>query len=198
MLLSAEADFKVVGQASDGPQAIMLAEQLRPNIVVVDMLMPTLNGMEVTYQIRQRLPGTHVIVLSMHDDESYVMNALKNGANGYVMKDSSAADLVQAVRAVAAGRRFLSPSLNERAIQAYINQGLTQGEDTPHPHSRLTNREREILHLTLKSLSAAEIGRQLSISVRTVETHRAHLLHKLGLRSVDELPEYARKHKLII
>jgi two-component system, NarL family, response regulator NreC len=196
MLLSAQLDFKVVGQASDGPQAIQMAERLRPNIVVVDMLMPSLSGLEVTSQIRQRLPDTRVIVLSMHDDESYVVTALKNGASGYVLKDSSAADLVQAVRATSAGKRFLSPSLTERAIQAYINQGLSKSEGEAAEYSRLTNREREVMHLSIKGMSAGEIGRYLSISTRTVETHRAHLMHKLGLHSQEELLAYSIKHNI--
>lgn len=194
MLLGAQPDFTVVGQAADGLEAVALAERLRPNVLIVDMLMPGLSGMDVTCQVRQRLPETRVVVLSMHADESYVLSALQNGANAYVLKDSSAADLVQAVRAAMAGQRFLSPVLTERAIQAYINQ---RQETEDNEYSALTNREREVLHLSVEGLTAGEIGKRLSISVRTVETHRAHLMHKLGLHSQEELVAFARKQKLI-
>ena len=149
MLLSAQPDLTVVGQAADGLQAIQMAERLRPTVAVVDMVMPGLNGSEVVYQIRQRLPETRVVVLSMHNDESYVLTALQYGANGYVLKDSSASDLVQAVRAAAAGQRFLSPSLAERAIQAYIQHGKSQSAAEENEYHRLTTREREVMQLSL-------------------------------------------------
>jgi two-component system response regulator NreC len=194
MLLSSQPDFKVIGQAADGLDTVAQAERLHPNVIVVDMLMPGLSGMDVTYQVRQRLPDTRVVVLSMHDDEGYVLTALQNGANGYVLKDSSAADLVQAIRAAVAGQRFLSPVLTERAIQAYINRGQ---EKTSSDYETLTNREREIMHLSVEGLSSPEIARRLSISARTVETHRAHLMHKLGLHSQDDLVAFARSNKII-
>lgn len=194
MLLEAQPDFKVVGQAIDGLEVITLTEQLQPDVVVLDMIMPGLNGIDATYQIKQRLPRCRVVVLSMHDDESYVLNVLRCGANGYVLKDSSAADLVQAVRAAMAGQRFLSPPLTERAIQAYINK--TQS-DSSNSYHILTNREREVLHLSAEGFSASEIAERLSISIRTVETHRSNLMHKLGLNSQNKLIEFAKKHKII-
>ncbi len=193
MLLSSQPDFNVVGQAANGLEAIALTERLRPNILIVDMLMPGLTGMDVTCQVRQRFPNTKVIVLSMHDDESYVITALQSGATGYVLKDSSTADLVQAVRSAMVGQRFLSQPIAERAIQAYINQPQVKENN----YSELTAREREVLHLSVDGLPASAIARQLSISVRTVETHRAHLMHKLGLHSQEELVAYARQHKII-
>jgi two-component system, NarL family, response regulator NreC len=193
MLLSAQPDFQVIGQAADGLQAVALAERLCPNIVIVDMLMPGLSGMDVVRQIKQRVPICQVIVLSMHDDESYVLTALQNGAIGYVLKDSSTADLVQAVRSAMAGQRFLSQPLTERAIQAYINQAQSSSGD----YLRLTNREREVLHLAAEGLTNPEIAKRLTISVRTVETHRAHLMHKLGARSQEELVAFAKRKKLI-
>jgi DNA-binding NarL/FixJ family response regulator len=197
VLLESHPDFKVVAQAADGHKALELAEQLRPTVMVVDMLMPGLNGLEVTRQVRKQLPETHVVVLSMHADESYVVTALRYGADGYVLKESSADDLVKAIRAATLGSRFLSSSLTERAIQSYITYGeATTSTGTTNRYNRLTSREREVLKLSLQGLSAAEIARLLVISIRTVETHRSHLMHKLGVHNQDELVEYARAHKL--
>jgi len=194
LLLENQPDIKVVGHAVDGLEAVAQAERLHPDVVVVDMLMPGLTGMDVTRQIKQRMPQCHVVILSMYDDESYVLNALREGASCYVLKESSADDLVQAVRAAFAGHRYLSPSLNERVIQTYITQTHTKETDT---YATLTNREREVLHLAAQGCTGPEIARRLSISPRTIETHRANLMHKLGLHSLMELVEYARKHKII-
>lgn len=195
MLLSCQPDFDIVGQATNGLEAVALAERLMPNILIVDMLMPGLSGMDVTCQVHQRLPDTKIIILSMYDEESYVRKALQNGASAYVLKDSSTADLVQAVRAVIAGQRFLSPRIAERAIQAYIDQADTAEEND---YDLLTNREKEVLHLSAEGLNAIEIAKRLTISVRTAETHRAHLMHKLRIHSQEELVAFARKHKIIL
>lgn len=194
-LLGNQPDFKVVGQAVNGLEAVALAERLNPDVVIIDIMMPGLSGVDVTYQIKQRQPNCRVIVLSMHDDESYVLNSLQNGASGYVLKESSTADLVQAVRLAMAGQRFLSPALSERAIQAYVLQAKTQSVGD---YNVLTQREREVLHLSAEGLTGSEIARQLSISVRTVETHRANLMHKLDLHSQAELAAYARKQGIIL
>lgn len=194
MLLSSQSDLHVIGQAANGLEAVALAERLRPNILIVDMLMPGLSGMDVTHRVHQLLPDTKIIILSMYDEESYVRTALQNGASAYVLKDSSTADLVQAVHAVIVGQRFLSPRIADRAIQAYINQTDSQDENE---YDLLTNREREVLHLSAEGLSAVEIAKQLTISVRTAETHRAHLMHKLGIHSQEELVAFARKQKII-
>jgi two-component system, NarL family, response regulator NreC len=193
-ILSSQPDFKVVGQANNGLEAIKLTEDLRPNVLIVDMMMPGLNGLDVTLQVKSRVPDCRVVVLSMYDDESYVVISLQNGASAYVLKASSATDLIQAVRAAAAGQRFLSPALNERAIQAYVShmENKITGE-----YTQLTNREREVLHLSAEGLSGPEIARRLTISVRTVETHRANMMHKLNLHSQVELIFYARKQGII-
>lgn len=193
MLLSSQSDFTVVGQAKDGLEAVALTERLQPDVVIIDILMPGLNGMDAASQIKQRCPGTKVIILSMHDDESYVLSALQNGASGYVLKESSAADLVQAVRFVMAGQRFLSPVLNERAINVYINQA----EYKRDAYTTLTNREREVLHLSAEGYNNPQIAERLSIGIRTVETHRANMLHKLGLHTQADLLAYARQRKII-
>jgi two-component system, NarL family, response regulator NreC len=194
MLLSAQPDFEVVAQAADGLETIEMAEKLHPDVVILDMLMPGLNGMDVTRQIIQRLPDSKVIILSMHDDESYVLSALQYGASGYVLKDSSTADLARSVRTAMSGQFFLSPSLAERAIQVYIKQTRQLRKDL---YEALTNREREVLKLSAEGLNGPQIAERLVISVRTVETHRANMMHKLGIRSQTELVEYAREHKII-
>ena len=194
MLLSSQPDFKVIGQAKDGLEAISLVERLRPDLVIMDMLMPGLNGLDAIIQIKQVLPECRVIILSLYEDESYVINALQYGANGYVLKDSSVTDLVQAVRYAMVGRRFLSQPLEERAINVYIQHAQTTQFDN---YNLLTNREREVLHLSAEGLSGPQIAARLSISPRTVETHRANLMHKLGLRSQEDLVNYAIIHKIL-
>jgi two-component system, NarL family, response regulator NreC len=183
-----------VGQALNGLEAVELAKHLRPDVVIVDILMPGLNGIDVTFQIKQHLPNCRVIILSMYDDESYVIEALQNGANGYVLKASSATDLVNAVRAALAGEHYLSPQLAERAFAAYIHQA--ENKDA-YKYNMLTNREREVLHLFVEGLIGSDVAKRLSISVRTVETHRNNLMRKLGLHSQRDLEAYARKQGII-
>jgi DNA-binding NarL/FixJ family response regulator len=195
-LLEAEPDCRVVGEADDGPAALDLVEQLKPDILVVDVIMPGLGGLEVTRQVRHRVPTTRVIVLSMHANEPYVLEALRNGAAAYVLKTTSTHTLVEAVREVAAGRRYLSPPLTERAIQVYTDQAqhATQAIDR---YDLLTTREREILHLAAEGLSNADIGERLHISPRTAETHRANIMRKLNLSSQSDLLKYALQRGLI-
>jgi len=194
VLLGNQADIKVVGQAANGLEAVTLAEQLRPDVVIVDMMMPGLSGLDVTHQIRQRLPLCRVIVLSMHDDERYVLDTLQSGASGYVLKDSSTKDLLEAIHTAMAGKVFLSPPLSERAIQAYIHK---MKNDAATEIRTLTYRESEVFHLYAEGLSGSEIAKRLSISIRTVETHRCNLMHKLDLHTQNELAAYARIQGLI-
>jgi DNA-binding NarL/FixJ family response regulator len=195
-LLEAEPDCEVIGEADDGPAALDLVERLKPDILLVDVMMPGLGGLEVTRQVSHRWPATRVIVLSMHSNEPYVLEALHNGAAAYVLKTTSTHTLVEAVREVAAGHRYLSPPLTERAIQAYTQQArqATQAIDR---YDLLTTREREILQLAAEGLSNADIGERLHISPRTAETHRANLLRKLGLNTQTELLKYALQRGLI-
>jgi len=193
LVLEAQPDLKIAGLAADGLEAVALAERLKPDLVIVDIQMPGLSGMDVIRQIKQRLPGCRMIVLSMYDEEEFVLGAMRQGAGGYVLKESSADDLVNAVRAVMRGERYLSPRLAERAIQMYLMQ-TTPAENH---YSTLTNREREVLHLSAEGLTQAEIGRRLCISPRTVEVHRANLMRKLGLRSQADLIQYAHQVKII-
>jgi len=194
-LLTMESDFAIVGEAGDGIETVRLAEQLKPHVAVVDLMMPSLNGLEVTRQITHRLPKTKVVLLSMHANEAYVLEALRNGASAYVLKDSSGADLVRAVREAVAGRRYLSPPLSEPAIQAYVDKTRNAGK--PDLYETLTAREREVLQQAAEGNTNAEIASRLFISPRTVETHRANLMHKLGLRSQTELVRYAIQRGLL-
>jgi DNA-binding NarL/FixJ family response regulator len=194
VLLEAEPDFHLVGEAGDGLEAVQMIERLRPDVLVLDLMMPGLSGIEVARQVSKRSPQTCVIILSMHANEAYVLEALRNGAVGYVLKDSSADELVQAVREVIAGRRFLSSPLSERAIDAYVNKA----QETPlDRYETLTAREREVLHLVAEGHTNAEIAERLSISSRTAETHRANMMRKLDLQSQTDLIRYALRRGII-
>lgn len=187
-LLRAETDFHVMAEAQDGLEVIELAEQLQPDVLVLDLMMPGLGGLEVTRLIRQRVPGTHVIILSMHADESYVFEALKNGAAGYILKDSTTSDLVQAIRAALAGERFLSPPLSDQGVEAYFNKAKGGELDR---YKTLTTRERQVLQLAAEGRTNAQIATRLTIGRRTVENHRANMMRKLKLRQQTELVRYA-------
>ncbi len=193
-LLSAEPDFLVVGEACDGLEAVELAERLKPLVVVLDVMMPGLSGLEAARQIKQRCPNAYIVFLSMHAREAYVVEALKKGAHAYVLKDSQASDLVKAVREVLAGHRYLSPPLSERSLQAYLRKIHTKTLDV---YETLTGREREVLHLTAEGHSSSEIGARLGISPRTVEIHRANMMRKLGIHSQTAVVRYAFQRGLL-
>ena len=193
-LLEKEADFQVIGEASDGIQTINLVTLLNPDAVILDMIMPGINGIEITRQIKKISSNTQVIILSMHANEAYVMETLKKGASGYVLKDSTGNDLVKAVREVIAGRRYLSPPLSERALERYIQISRNTGLDV---YEVLTDREREVLALAAEGFSNAEIAEKLSISQRTAEVHRFNLMHKTGLKNNAELIHYAIQQGII-
>lgn len=193
-LLEAEPDLTVAGEAADGLTAVHLVERVKPDVLVVDVMMPALNGLEVTRQVVRRSPDTRVIVLSMYSDESYVMEALKNGAAGYVLKSSTRSDLVQAIREVMAGERYLSAPLSARAIEAYVERA----KDTEvSAYDTLTSREREVLQLAAEGHTSAEIAARLSISPRTAETHRSAMMRKLGLRRQADLVRYALRRGVL-
>ena len=194
-LLQAQPDFEIVGETGDGLEAVRMVEKQKPHILVVDLMMPGLNGLEVARQVTQRSPRTRIVVLSMHANEAYVLEALKNGACAYVLKDASAAELVRAVREALAGRRYLSPPLSEPAIDSYIQRARTSA--SLDLYDTLTNREREVLQLAAEGHTNAEIATRLFISPRTVETHRANVMHKLGLRSQTELVRYALERGIL-
>lgn len=193
-LLEAEADFRLVGEASDGLETVQLVERLRPDVLVLDLMMPGLNGIEVARQVRQRSPETQVVILSMHANNDYVLEALRAGAIGYVLKEASISELVEAVHDAAAGRRFLSPVLAERAIDAYVRQTQESALDR---YETLTDREREVLHLAAEGLTNAEVAERLCISRRTVETHRSNMMRKLKLENQTDLVRYALRKGVI-
>jgi two-component system, NarL family, response regulator NreC len=194
LLLAAEPDLQVVGETGDGLDATRLVERLSPDVLVLDLMMPGLNGLEVTRQVRERCPATRVVVLSMHANEAYVLEALRNGATGFILKDASAAEFLAGVRAVASGRRYLSPPLSDRALDAYAQMAASSVMDT---YELLTAREREVLHLTAEGLSTNEIAERLTISPRTAETHRENFMRKLGLHNHAELIRFAVKRGLV-
>jgi two-component system, NarL family, response regulator NreC len=193
-VLSDESDFKVIGEAADGLEAINLVEKLQPEILVLDLMMGGINGLEVTRQLHKKRPETGIVVLSMHSNEAYVLEALRSGARGYVLKDNTTEELARAIREVAGGHRYLSSVLAERAIEAYAGKAPVNSQD---PCDQLTTREREILHMAAQGFSNSEIAGRLFISPRTVETHRANLMHKLEFHSHTELLKFAIAHGII-
>jgi two-component system response regulator NreC len=193
-LLEAEPDLKIVGEASDGLHAVQLTEKYKPNVLIVDMMMPDLNGLEVLRQVKERSPATCCIVLSMQSADVYVVEALKAGALGYVLKETGPSELVNAVQQVIGGKRYLSPRLSERLIDVL----LQTAEDLTHdPYGTLTNREREILQMAAEGLTTAAIAKRLSISPRTAELHRSRMMDKLGLNNQTELIRYALKRGIL-
>jgi len=193
-LLESEPSFQLVGETGDGLQAVRLVERCQPHVLITDVIMPGLNGLEVTRQALKASPHTRVIVLSMHSNDAYVVEALKNGAFGYVLKDSQACDLVLAVKEVFAGRRYLSPPLDERELELYRKKLEDAPED---PYDSLTSREREVLQLVAEGRTSAEIAERLFISPRTAEGHRANVMRKLGLNNHTDLVRYALKRGIL-
>ena len=195
MILAKEPDFEVVGEAQDGRQALELVERMKPNVVVMDISMPEMGGIEATQQVKERYAGVNVIALTMHEDESYVFKLLRAGAAGYVLKRAAAQDLVQAVRAAAKGEAFLYPSVARKVVEDYLKR-VEAGEERER-YDGLTEREKEILTHIAEGLSNQQIAQKLYISIKTVQTHRAHILEKLGLHDRTELVRYAIRKGLI-
>ncbi|HLH26801.1 MAG TPA: response regulator transcription factor [Chloroflexota bacterium] len=196
-LLEGEDGCQVVGEATDGLTALDLIVRLRPDVVILDVQLPDLNGLEVARRAQEHAPHCRIIMLSMFADEAYVLEALRYGAVGYVLKASATSDVVAAIHTVMAGRRYLSAPLTERAIDAYAERAHAAARPLDR-YELLSSREREVLQLAAQGLSNAEIGDRLVISPRTAETHRANLLRKLGLRTQTDLVRYAVGRGLIL
>ncbi len=195
LLLERQPNLQVVGEAADGRQAVALSESANPDVVIMDIGMPNLNGIEAARQIVNRNPRTAIAILSMHSDESYVIRALKAGARAYLLKDSAEADLLAAVRALTEGKSFFSPAISKILVEDYMRQLESRGvEDT---YELLTNREREILQLLAEGRTNKVVANMLNLSLYTVETHRTHILQKLNLHSVPELILYAVRKGII-
>jgi DNA-binding NarL/FixJ family response regulator len=195
LLLERQPNLSVVAEASDGRQAVELAEAEDPDVVVMDIAMPNLNGIEAARQIVGRNQRTAIVILSMHSDESYVIRALKAGARAYLLKDSAETDLITAIRALSEGKSFFSPAISRILVEDYMRQLERQGvEDS---YELLTNREREILQLLAEGKSNKEVAAMLNLSLYTVETHRTHILQKLNLHTVPELILYAVRKGII-
>lgn len=193
-LFESEPEFSVLAAAADGAETIRLTESLRPDVLLLDLMMPGLSGLEALRILRDRVPRTKTVILSMYLSSAFVVQALQNGAVGYVLKGSPEELLLQAVREAAAGRRYLSPPVTEIAIRSYVDQ--THGA-TADPHDTLTPRQREVLQLAAEGKTSAEIGAALNISPRTVENHRAMIMQRLGLHNHTELIRHAMRHGLI-
>jgi len=193
-LLAIEKNIRFLGEAGDGLEAIELVTRCKPNVLLLDLMIPRLHGLEVIRRLRNEQPATHIIVLSMHADEPYVVEALRSGALGYVLKNCATSNLVEAISRVAEGKRYLSPALEERALENYFHNPAEAGLD---PYETLTERERLILQLAAEGLSNPDIARKLFISPRTAESHRANLMRKLSLRSQTDLVRYAIRRKII-
>ena len=186
-LLEAEHDFEVVGEVDDGLAVAPLVERVRPHVVILDVAIPGLFGLEVTRQVRQRSPETAVIVLSRYVNEWYVTEALRNGAAGYVAQHAEARELICAVRSVAQGQRYLSAPLSMDDVQTWLTQSRHAGD----AYQSLTSREREVMQLVAEGYSSTRVARRLTISVRTAEAHRANVMRKLRLKNHTALIRYA-------
>lgn len=195
LVLEQHADFRVVGEASDGRAAVNLAEAVKPDVAVLDITMPGLNGIEAAHQISTKQPGVATIILSMHADESFVLRALKAGAKGYLLKESAEADLINAVRVVSEGKSFFSPAVSRMLVEDYVRQ--LQDKDIEDSYELLTPREREILQLVAEGKSNKDVANLLNLSLYTVETHRSNILSKLNLHTVPELILYAVRKGVI-
>ena len=195
LLLERQGNITVVGEASDGRECVELAQTTQPDVVVMDLAMPNLNGIEAARQIVAQNPNVAVAVLSMHSDESYVIRALKAGARAYLLKDSAESDLIGAIKALSDGKSFFSPAISRLLVEDYMRQLERKGIDDSY--ELLTTREREILQLLAEGKSNKEVANMLNLSLYTVETHRTHILQKLNLHTVPELILYAVRKGII-
>lgn len=196
-VLEEQEGWQVVAEAGNGREAVQLSEQFKPDVTILDIAMPLLNGIEATRQIARRVPSTRILVLSMHADEAYVAQVLHAGAVGYLLKESAGADLIQAVSEVSRGKSFFSPSIARVMLDDYLRQGKDKDKAVPDRYELLSQREREIVQLIAEAKTNKEIAQLLNISLTTVETHRAHILEKLDLHSGAEIILYAVRRGVV-
>jgi two-component system response regulator NreC len=194
-ILESDEEIEIVGEAGDGRTAVEIVQKLRPHVVVMDVAMPELNGIEATRQILKRVDGTKVLVLSMHGDDVYVRQALKAGAHGYLLKDSEDLDLIKAVKAIRGGGSFFSPPVSKVLLSGYLGDKVAGEVDDGV--ARLTDREREVLQLIAEGKTNKEVAHALSVSINTVETHRKHVMEKLDLHNTAELVRFAIRTKMV-
>jgi two-component system response regulator NreC len=190
MILAAHSDMEIVGEAGNGREAVQLAEELRPDVVVMDVAMPELNGIEATRRIAEAVPHSRVLALSMHKDSVYVREILRAGARGYLLKDAPAGDLVSAIRALASGEGYLSPAVSNAVLDDYRKH-------VTNPIDLLSSREREVLQMLAEGKTNKEIAVILNLSVYTVDAHRGRIMEKLNLHSINELVRFAVRNGLI-
>ena len=195
VLLDAEDDIEVVGEAEDGQEAIDQVEQLSPDLVLMDNTMPVLNGLEATRQIKHRFPEVKVLILTMHTTEEYVLQFLQAGASGYLIKKTAPKELVTAIHAVHQGDSYLSPSISKVVIEGYIQQSVKK--DMEDNYEKLTDRERQILQMISEGFSNREIAERLVISIKTVNNHRINLMDKLDIHNTAKLVKYAIRKGVI-
>ena len=193
-LLEAEPDITVTGEAGTGVDAAQMVQQLRPDVLIVDLMLADMSGLAVIRQAKKKSPKTAGIILSMYGNDCYVVEALQAGAKAYVLKDSAPEELLRAVREAAAGHRYLAPPISDRAIEAYL---VRSEESKLDPYDMLSTREREVLHLAAQGLTSTETANKLCISPRTVEVHRARVMQKLGLHNRTELIHYAIRRGIL-
>ena len=189
ILLESQDDIQVVGEAENGSQAIKGILKLKPNVVVMDITMPELNGIDAAQVVHETLPETGIVILSIHSDLEHIFRALQAGANGYLLKESAGSEVISAVRAVYLGRRYLSPSIRDAVMEAYMHNHQVES-----PLDLLSMREREVLQLTVEGHSSAAIAEKLELSSKTIETYRSRLMGKLGVRDLTDLVRFAIKH----
>jgi two-component system response regulator NreC len=188
-LINAEADMEIVGEAGTGQTALRLAQELKPDAVILDISMPELNGLEVAGRLKQALPEVKILVLTRHTDDSYLKQSLQAGVNGYILKNSAASELIHAIRHTMAGHTFIDPAMTQRFVQTAVGPRPATG---PEAQKSLTHREEEVLRETAKGYANKEIAARLSISVKTVETHRANAMQKMGMAGRIDIVRYAR------